>query len=313
MGEVSVIVPAWRAAGTIGRALASVAAQTRRPAQVVVCDDGSEDATFAAAQAWSDRLAVRGIALVVLRQPNLGAGAARNRCLEAATGEFVAFLDADDEWLPTKLERSLAQLTADRGFVGHDMLVGEQRMDCARHFRAARDPFAALFVRGFVATSTVVARLSAVREAGCFDPGLRSGQDYDLWLGIAARHRFAIFPEALTRYHVTPGSITSNTAKRRQCNMTILCRHLPTLRRPLVPALKRLAVIHAESLAVHRARGEWGRALAVLAELPANALRVARPLGGVQLVLSLWVLGMTAAYLAQFRDMAQPIFKALGL
>ena len=109
--DVTVIVPARRAAATIDRALASVAAQTLRPAAVVVVDDGSDDGTDDAALRWKERL--KGAVLTVFRQPHAGAGAARNRALKEAKTEFVAFLDADDEWLPEKLARQHAALETD--------------------------------------------------------------------------------------------------------------------------------------------------------------------------------------------------------
>lgn len=309
MAEVSVIMPAWRSAATIDRAIASVAAQTHPPRQLVICDDGSEDGTFEIAESWRRRLG--GIDLVLLSQSNQGAGAARNRCLAMATGELVAFLDADDEWLPEKLARSLAELGPEFGFVSHDMLVDDVRVDCARHFRAASDPFAALFLRGFVATSTVVARKAAVVEAGGFDPSIAAGQDYDLWLKIAARHSFKVFGEALSRYHVTPGSITSRVEQRRDGSLRILARHAPTLagrvRCPNILAAQRCLVVHYEAMTAHATRGHRGRA--VLAALKGGVLAAGWLLGrrSPATFAWLWVGGAMLAYLMQFR----PIFEAI--
>src|SRR5689334_16148853 len=112
-------MPAYRAAGTIARALHSIAQQTMKPRAVVVVDDGSDDGTVAAAN-----VPLGDIALTIITQAHAGAGAARNRALAAATTEYVAFLDADDEWLPEKLAVSLTHIS--RGpytFVAHDMLV----------------------------------------------------------------------------------------------------------------------------------------------------------------------------------------------
>lgn len=267
--DVSVVIPAYRATGTIGRALASVAAQTVRPCEAIVVDDGSDDDTAVVAESFKGRMA--GIDLIVLRQDRRGAGAARNRALREAKGSVVAFLDADDEWLPAKLERSLAELNSgDSLFVSHNMIAVEPDgrefpLDSARHFRVAADPFVALFRRGFVATSTVVARRAAVMAAGGFDPALPAAQDYDLWLSLSRQPGapFAVFPEALTRYHVNPGGITANTETRRRGSMDVLRRHAPALRGcgAVGHVLARIAIIHAEAMRAHTARGHVVAAL----------------------------------------------------
>ena len=102
---ISVIIPAYKAFLTIERALASVAVQTLKPEQVIVVDDGSGDGTFEIAEAFKDQF--HGFELKILSQQNLGAGAARNRATHEATGDWLAFLDADDEWLPEKLAISM--------------------------------------------------------------------------------------------------------------------------------------------------------------------------------------------------------------
>ena len=109
--DVSVIVAAYQAAGTIGRALRSIAGQTLKPREVVVVDDGSSDGTFEAAESEAPNM--NGIELRVFKTwENHGAGAARNRAIAESREPTLAFLDADDEWLPEKLERSTARLEA---------------------------------------------------------------------------------------------------------------------------------------------------------------------------------------------------------
>jgi len=104
-GTVSVVMAAWNAEPFLDAALRSVLEQTVVPDQVVVVDDGSTDATAAVAGGFA--------AVTVLRRPHSGIGASRNAGLAAATGEYVAFLDADDLWLPGKLERQLAAFADD--------------------------------------------------------------------------------------------------------------------------------------------------------------------------------------------------------
>lgn len=277
LADVSVIVPAWRAAATIARAMASVAAQTVAPREVIVADDGSDDGTAEAAErASADLTRTR---FVLLRLPHQGAGAARNAALKAARGRFVAFLDADDEWLPAKIERSLAQAADGVVLVSHDYVMvahGRETFGaCARHFLAARDPALALFERNFVATSTVMARREAILVAGGFDPGLLSAQDYDLWLALLLppEARFRVFAEALACCHATPGSITSRIEERRQSSMAVLERHAPRLRERTAAcrksALMRAAVVHYEAASAFLGRGMPLSAARAVLRLPA--------------------------------------------
>lgn len=274
--DVTVIIPAWRAAETIRRALASVARQTVRPSEVVVVDDGSDDGTSDAARAMAADLSPT--ALKVIRQENSGPGAARNRAICEASGSVLAFLDADDEWLPEKLETSLSALRDGIVLVAHNITTlddsGVQPFDCARHLPAGTDAFVALFKRGFVSTATVVCRAETVRAAGGFDETLRSGQDYELWLRIAKAHPmgFAVLPGFLTRYHVLPGSVSSRVGLRRRCSIEIARRHAPALRgrtsNPISVAGLRIAFITAEAFISYRHRRDWLSAFAVAASLP---------------------------------------------
>ncbi|AVM75611.1 glycosyltransferase family 2 protein [Magnetospirillum gryphiswaldense] len=272
---VSVIMPAYNNAATVRRALSSVAAQSVAPMQVVVVDDGSADESAQRAQSCAALLAPT--ELVVISQANAGAGAARNAAIALAKGEFLAFLDADDEWLPEKLEHSLAHLAgADILFVSHDMDVQSKvgavvPMDCAVHFNRARDPFSALMRRGFVATSTVVARRDAVLAAGGFAIHLRAAQDYDLWLRLAQNGRFVVFPGAWTRYHLNDSGITANVEQRRLCSLMVLHRNMVGLygrSGAWATVILRTAIIHYEAASAHIGRRQLGPALAALLRFP---------------------------------------------
>ena len=314
--DVSVIIPAYRARATIGRALASVASQTRKPRQVIVVDDGSDDGTFEAAEAMAGRM--NGIALRVESQDNRGAGSARNRALAEATSMYVAFLDADDEWMADKIERSMAVLGgASHVLVGHDFIRVEadgtqQIIECARRFQRARNPFAGLFRQGFIGTSSVVARRDAVQAAGGFDESLETAQDFDLWLKMLAADgaTFTIFPEALTRYHVTGGSITSFTARRLVCSLIIARRHAPGL----LDLWYRIVAIHYEAITAYRSGGHffqmlhnaftlpWNLLTATLASRPATATPTVLPRWAAMMMWA-WVIGGFGAYVYRFQDL----------
>jgi len=340
---VTVIVPAYRASATIGRALAGVAAQTVPPRQVVVVDDGSGDGTAAAARACAGELA--GIDLEVLEQAHAGAGMARNRALLGAREPVVAFLDADDEWLPTHLERSFhfmedgdLVLTAHNGWQidGDD----ETLIDGARRFGEGTDPFVTLYRKGFIDTCTVLARREALVAAGGFDPGLPNAQDFDMWLALLRRPgaRFLVFDEPLSRYFVSAAGIMSHTSRRLACCLRIAARYAGDLDgRPgstLASLWFRVLAVHYEALAVHRARREWAATLMIACRLPLSLLAMtwghlfagppvrhetleeAMAMPATETVTDdapvlvmgwAWVIGIFAAYLWQFRDLVDPI------
>ena len=131
---------------------------------MVVVDDGSDDSTTDAAEAC--RAGLDGIALTLLRQDNAGPGAARNRALTEAKTEYVAFLDADDEWMPEKLARAMTKFDDENVMlVSHNYILAndghEDTVDCTRHFNRGASPYQSLFLRNFIATSAVVARREA--------------------------------------------------------------------------------------------------------------------------------------------------------
>ena len=187
---VSVVIPAYRSAGYIADTLASVFNQTHADLEVIVINDGSPDTAdlVAALAPWRDRI-------VYLEQENAGAGAARNAGLAVARGEHVAFLDADDRWLPGFLESQLRYLRehpecemvyADARLTGDTPLAGRTFMETT----PSQGPvtFRSLLAQDCtVLTSSVVVRRGVVDAAGRFDVSLRRGQDFDLWLRLAHR------------------------------------------------------------------------------------------------------------------------------
>ena len=281
MADVSVIIPAYRAAGTIERALEGVVGQTVPPKEVVIVDDGSDDGTLAVAEAFAPRMGE--IELKLFRQENAGAGEARNRAILESAGRYLAFLDADDEWLPEHLERSLWHI-AEGGFTltAHNEFLasGADRWpnDCAKHFKNSADPYVPLYCRGYISTATVVVEREAVFEVGGFDTGLRNGQDIDLWLAILARpeNRFVVFDDALTVCHETQGSVQSHTGRRLRCVYQVARRWAPEVARRgnggLRAIWERIAVIHYEAFSSYWRNGKPFAAIAASIPFPLNLL-----------------------------------------
>ena len=183
--RVSVVVPTYNHADVLGRALASVVAQRVRDWEAIVVNNHSTDDT----EGVVARIGDPRISLV--RYANHGViAASRNEGIRRARGEWIAFLDSDDEWMPGKLEACLALMTPGIGLVGH----GELWRDAAGRDRpmtygpAARATYEALLYRGnCISTSAVVVRADALRAIGGFDedPAIVTTEDYDLWLRLA--------------------------------------------------------------------------------------------------------------------------------
>ena len=276
--DVSVIIPAYRAADYIDRAVQSVFRQTVYPKELIIVDDGSDDETSEILETYSETDSP--IDLKMLHQSNQGAGAARNLALQSATGKYAAFLDSDDEWLPEKLARSIFHMERDKYIlVAHNifMVNGQQQKKnniAVRFQNSSNSLFHGLYRRGFIATSTVVASLSAIHQAGGFDTSLRAGQDFDLWLKMLGSQgsQFFVFDECLAKYHVREESITRHTDSRLSCTIKIAQRHAPLLRQhggsPTISLWFRLVAVHYEAIRAHMSSRKYNAAFRVLLNLP---------------------------------------------
>lgn len=199
--DYAVVIPAWNAAEHIRTALDSVFAQQVPAAQVIVVNDGSPDA-----DALRATLAVYGDRVRLIDQANGGPAAARNTGARACTAQWIAFLDADDAWLPHKMAR--------QAFLARDPRAGLLH-GCARDNlpKLPRElDFATLWRRNRICTSMTVVRREAFEQAGGFDSSkeLVGAEDYHLWLRIAhAGWRVLAVQEKIGHYTPAAGSITS--------------------------------------------------------------------------------------------------------
>jgi glycosyltransferase involved in cell wall biosynthesis len=201
---VSVVIPVHNGGRTVARAIESALAQLYPAVEVVVADDGSTDDTREVVGRYAG--AVR-----VVEQPNRGAAAARNLGFRAARGEFVAFLDADDEFLPGRIEQGVAPMAADTSVCATFCRLYREYPDGSRDiygdaYRRCRAFPEHLWPSSHAQTSGAICRRTAVERVGPFDESLQSHDDLDLWIRIAETFRVVEIAEPLAVFHDTPGS-----------------------------------------------------------------------------------------------------------
>lgn len=221
--RISVIIPAYNSGAFIHATIDSVLAQTIKPFEIIVVDDGSKDNTAEIAERYGEPVRV-------LRKKNGGPASARNEGAMLATGDWLALLDADDQWLPTKLERQLQFTQDDSVGVVHTLVHG-------RKAGSANTTFHQLWRQNIIVNSTVLLRRAAFLQMEGFDEAreLISVEDYNFWLRLAhSGWKIRLCPEVLTSYTVGVG-ISSNSEKFLKasiCNIDSIGKRLaldPTL------------------------------------------------------------------------------------
>lgn len=210
---ISVLIPAYNAERWIGDAIRSVQAQTIAGWELIVVNDGSTDGTSEVVRATADPR------IRLVEQPNAGVSPARNKALEHARGEHIAFLDADDAMLPGNLELKHALLVRS----GVDWVYGDLQ-PCDDNLRPTGEPLRA--TDGDVVRTILLGQATAIpapcsnllAHRRCFGSGLRfdenlsNAADQDIALGLARRFSHAHLPQALTLYRVLPGSMSRSVA-----------------------------------------------------------------------------------------------------
>jgi glycosyltransferase involved in cell wall biosynthesis len=198
---VSVIIPTYNRSELLPRALDSVLNQTYKDLEVLVVDDASTDDTSEVVAAYESDPRVR----YLPQEENQGVSAARNKGLAEARGEFFAFLDSDDEWLPPKLERQIQRFRElpDRVgliYVGGTM-VYEESTERAQRPAHRGEVYDQLLVENFIyPTSGVMIRRNVAHEVGFFDEQIPANEDWDYWLRVARKFEIDSLEDQLVRY-----------------------------------------------------------------------------------------------------------------
>lgn len=238
--KISVIIPVFNNDDTIERALVSVQSQTYPIYEVLICDDGSVDRTLEICKTFSKSLPLK----IIQSDQQTGAAAARNRGIHKATGDLVAFLDADDEWLPRKLELQVQKFLEDPQvtFVScfADFYTYDGRYIHQIHPNRAPveglETWKTFLEYNFICTPTVVAKRDSLLNVKGFDEHLPVAEDLDLWIKLAITGKLAFVFEALVNVYDRPNSLIKTfSAGELDYTLPMILKHVEANQNRLMP------------------------------------------------------------------------------
>ncbi|KKD39484.1 glycosyltransferase family 2 protein [Limnoraphis robusta] len=245
MPQISIIIPVYNGATTIQATIDSVLAQTFSDFELIIVDDGSTDDTLKIISQYGDPR------IQVVSSSHAGAAATRNRGLKQASGEYIAFLDADDLWTPDKLEAQLnalqTHLEAAVAYSWTDFIdeAGSWRQ-AGRHRTVNGEAYAAMLLYNFIESgSNPLIRRDALNTVGGFDESLTGGQDWDLYLRLAARYLFVNVPKVQILYRIRDNSISANITRQEQQVVKVLNKAFSQAPKNLQPLKRKsLALVY---------------------------------------------------------------------
>jgi glycosyltransferase involved in cell wall biosynthesis len=228
--QVNVIIPAHNAAKYLPIAIESVMAQTFGDWSIVLVNDGSTDNTDAVVAPF---LSALGDKITYIKQPKGGVSAARNTAIRNSFAEFLAILDADDVWLPHRLEEAVACLRARPdvglcyGFITRISPDGTLLDTFDRRQKHGEGRIApSLYMRRIdLPSPTITFRRECFDAAGGFDETLTVTEDRDLWLRIALRYKVALIPKVLAYYRTSPQSATTDPDRMLKSQLQFIEKH----------------------------------------------------------------------------------------
>ena len=224
MPVISVIVPVFNGEKTISETIRSILNQTFQDLEILIINDGSTDNTLEILSEFEDER------IKIFSYENGGLPVARNRGIEQSSGDFVTFLDADDLWEPEKLEEQLKSLR-------HNPKAGVSYswtsfIDENSQFLYAWEPvyysgdvYPDLLLRNFISSgSNIMIKRSVIEKAGYFDPNLKSVEDWDYYLRLAALCEFAVVPKYHILYRKSSQSMTAKVDVMEETNLFVIER-----------------------------------------------------------------------------------------
>jgi len=210
---VSIIIPVYNRASVVSKAINSVKRQTFTNWELIIVDDGSTDNL----EKVIKKINIRNLRF--LKQKNKGQGAARNLGDKYARGEWLAFLDSDDEWMRDKLEKQakvinrdpyLGLISTNGNIYKNELLKGNFFEKFTTLPKSSKEALPGLIQTNFILNSSVIIRRCLFEELGGFDERelMREVEDYDLWLKVAKQERVEWIEEPLINYYYPPNSKT---------------------------------------------------------------------------------------------------------
>lgn len=217
---VSIIIPTYNRAHLVGRAIQSVLNQTYKDFELIIVDDGSTDNTEDITKEFqkkNERINY------IRHEKNKGGSAARNTGIKVARGEYIAFLDSDDEWLPTKLEKQTSYFNKCPNSVGAIYCLSYSQDDSSGYTKKSSPSnmkhgnIYKFLLNGWCpsATSSIILKAQVFEKSGVFDESLPSFQDYDLWIRVAQYYEFEFIEDHLVVIHSHEGSRVAGDLKPR--------------------------------------------------------------------------------------------------
>lgn len=249
---VSIIIPTYNRAHLLGRAIQSVLNQTYKDFELIVVDDGSTDNTEQIVRSFSDER-IR----YVRHKKNKGVAAARNTGIKTARGEYMAFQDSDDEWLPEKLEKQTGIFETALPEVGV-VYTGVHRL---KNNRKAYIPssgitqkegyiFSSLLKGNFISTPAALVKKECFQRAGMFDERFPSAEDRELFIRISKYYQFRCIDEPLVIAYHQPDSISANQSARVRALELIYEKHFEDIKKD-----RRVLASHCLNLGHHLCAG----------------------------------------------------------
>lgn len=241
-GLVSVIIPVYNRATLVPQAIDSILSQTYDNVEIIAINDGSTDNSLEVLRKyekkWPDKVRV-------INQDNQGQVLARNNGIKASTGEYIAFLDSDDRWLPQKLELQLPRFTPEVGLVycsvefidESGQVIAVERCDP----ELVGNIYPQLLVQNRMTGGTVVIRKDILDEVGLFDPEFKAAENWDLWIRISKKYKAALVNKPLVQYRKHSGNMSGDFSLMISAKRRIMEKHCD--RRSCDPAIRKSSAL----------------------------------------------------------------------
>ena len=223
---VSVIIPVFNRENLVSSAIESVLAQTYDSIEIILINDGSTDKSLSILKKYEEKFPHK---IKVLDQDNQGQAKARNTGITNSSGGFIAFLDSDDIWLPTKLEEQLKHFTDRVGLVYSGIEIIDDSGVVLKRERANERLqgliFPELLVENRMTGGSVVVSREALNKVGYFDPSFQAAENWDLWLRICREFEARAIGHPLIQYRIHNDNMSKNDILMLESKRKIIEKH----------------------------------------------------------------------------------------